>query len=164
IVGQLLNGCRDDIVLATKVGQAVGANREEHGLSRAHIIRGLDARLRRLGTDYIDLYLIPSMDPRTPMEETLDALDECVRAGKVRHVGCSNIEAWRLAQALNLSRERGLAEFVCVQLRYSLISPEIEREHLPLCEQMGLATTAYNPLSSGLLSGKVGPGGPPPDS
>jgi len=162
IVGRLLRGCRDEVVLATKVGQRSGEGTV--GLSRDRILSAVDASLRRLGTDHIDLYLMHAVDPRAPMDETLEALDACVRAGKVRALGCSNIEAWRLARALDTSRAHGWTPFSCVQLRYNLLAREIEREHLPLCELDGLAVTAFNPLSSGVLSGKVGPEGPPPDS
>ena len=164
ITGTLLKGCREEFVLATKVGQAMSDGPNRRGLSRKHILRAVDDSLRRLQTDYIDLYQIHSVDPHTPMEETLETLDLLVRSGKVRYIGCSNIEAWRLAAAMASARERALPAFVSAQLRYSLLSREIEREHVAACEAHGVGVIVFNPLAAGVLTGKVGPGGPPEGS
>jgi aryl-alcohol dehydrogenase-like predicted oxidoreductase len=164
ITGRLLGGCRSQFILATKVGQAMGPGRDERGLSRAHILRAVDASLERLRTDYIDLYQIHAVDPWNPLEETLDALGYLVRSGRVRQVGCSNIEAWRLAKVLTVCRSLGQTAPCAAQLRYSLLSREIEREHIPLCESEGLAIIVFSSLAAGVLTGKVDQQGPPPDS
>ena len=154
ILGKGLKGRRDDVVLATKVffPTAPGANHK--GLSRKHILEGIEASLRRLQTDYIDLYQVHCFDARTPLEETLSALDALVRQGKVRYLGCSNFSAWQLAKALGVSALEGLARFDCLQPQYSLVCRSIEREILPLCRAEGVGVIAWSPLAGGFLSGK----------
>jgi 1-deoxyxylulose-5-phosphate synthase len=156
IVGRWIKerGARDRIVLATKCRGAMGPNPNDEGLNRAHIIRACDQSLRRLQTDYVDLYQVHWPDPDTPIEETLRALDDLVRAGKVRYVGCSNYLAWQLAEALWTSDKHGLARFDCDQPRYNLLFRMIEDEILPLCRSQGVGVIAYNPLAGGMLTGR----------
>ncbi|HLZ21631.1 MAG TPA: aldo/keto reductase [Ktedonobacterales bacterium] len=156
IVGRWLRerGARERIVLATKCRNAMGPGPNDAGLSRKHILAACEASLRRLGTDYIDLYQVHSPDPETPIEETLRALDDLVRAGKVRYIGCSNYPAWRLAEALWTSDKLGLARFDCDQPRYNLLFRMIEDEILPLCRAHGVGVIAYNPLAAGMLTGR----------
>jgi aryl-alcohol dehydrogenase-like predicted oxidoreductase len=154
IVGSWLRGKRDRFVLATKCRMRVGRGPNDEGLSRAHILKAVEDSLHRLGTDYIDLYQTHSPDPETTPEETQRALDDLVRQGKVRYLGCSNYPAWQLALALGLSARQGLAGFDCVQPRYNLLYRDIESELLPLCRDQGVGVIAYNPLAGGLLTGK----------
>jgi aryl-alcohol dehydrogenase-like predicted oxidoreductase len=154
IIGRWLTGKRDRFVLATKCRMRVGPDANDEGLSRRHILRAVEDSLRRLGTDYIDLYQTHSPDADTPEEETLRALDDLVRQGKVRYLGCSNYPAWRLALDLGMSARLNLARFDCVQPRYNLLYRPIEEELLPLCRDQGLGVIAYNPLAGGFLSGK----------
>ncbi len=164
IVGQWLEGKRDRFVLATKCRMRVGNQANDEGLSRRHILQAVEASLRRLRTDYIDLYQPHSPDADTPLEETLRALDDLVRQGKVRYLGCSNYPAWQVALALGLSRHAGLARFDSVQPRYNLLYREIESELLPLCRDQGLGVIAYNPLAGGFLSGRYQQTEAPPPS
>jgi 1-deoxyxylulose-5-phosphate synthase len=145
---------RDEILLSSKVFNPVGDGPNDRGLSRKHILRQVDASLRRLGTDRLDMYLIHEPDPETPLEETVSALDDLVRAGKVLYVGASNIEAWRLARALWISDKAGRARFEWVQNAYSLLDRTAEREVFPLCADQGLGFTAFSPLGGGWLTGK----------
>jgi aryl-alcohol dehydrogenase-like predicted oxidoreductase len=154
IVGSWLQGRRDRFVLATKCRMRVGPGPNDEGLSRRHIIQACEDSLRRLRTDYIDLYQPHSPDPETPLDETLRALDDLVRSGKVRYAGCSNYPAWQIALALGSSERRGWARFDCVQPRYNLLYREIESELLPLCRDQGLGVIPYNPLAGGFLTGK----------
>jgi aryl-alcohol dehydrogenase-like predicted oxidoreductase len=156
IVGRWLKerGARERIVLATKCRGTMGPQPNDEGLSRKHIISACDASLRRLQTDYIDLYQAHAPDPTTPIEETLRAFDDLVRAGKVRYVGCSNYPAWQLAEALWTSDKLGLARFDCDQPRYNLLFRMIEDEILPLCRSQGVGVIAYNPLAGGMLTGR----------
>jgi aryl-alcohol dehydrogenase-like predicted oxidoreductase len=154
ILGKWLEGKRDRFVLATKCRMRVGTGPNDEGLSRKHILKAAEDSLRRLRTDYIDLYQTHSPDPDTPQDETLRALDDLARQGKVRYVGCSNYPAWQVALALGISERLGLARFDCVQPRYNLLYREIETELLPLCRDQGLGVIAYNPLAGGFLSGK----------
>ncbi len=154
IVGRWLQGQRDRFVLATKCRMKVGPGPNDEGLSRRHIIQAVDDSLRRLKTDYIDLYQPHSFDADTPLEETLRALDDVVRQGKVRYLGCSNYPAWQVALALGISARHGLARFDCVQPRYNLLYRDIESELLPLCCDQGVGVIAYNPLAGGFLTGK----------
>lgn len=154
ILGRWLAGQRDDFVLATKCRIRVGTRPNDEGLSRRHILRAVEDSLRRLRTDYLDLYQAHSPDPQTPIEETLRAFDDLVRQGKVRYIGCSNFPAWQVALALGVSRRSGLAVFDCVQPRYNLLHRDVEAELLPLCRDQGLGVIAYNPLAGGFLSGK----------
>lgn len=165
ITGRALRGRRHQVVLATKVAGPVGPGPNDVGLSRRHILDAVDASLRRLGTDFIDLYQVHGYDPTTPLDETLRALDDLVRAGKVRYIGCSNYSAWQLMKALGISRELGTARFDCLQPQYSLVCRSIEREHLPLCREEGVGVIPWSPLGGGLLTGKIRrDAGPPPDS
>jgi aryl-alcohol dehydrogenase-like predicted oxidoreductase len=145
---------RDQFVLATKVLGRMGPGPNEVGLSRAHILSAVDASLKRLQLDHIDLYQIHGRDPLTPLEETLDALDACVRAGKVRYIGLCNLAAWEIAKALGISERRGWARFESVQAYYSIGGRDLEREIVPLANDQRLAILPWSPLAGGLLSGK----------
>jgi aryl-alcohol dehydrogenase-like predicted oxidoreductase len=153
---------RDQLVLGSKVFNPVGDGPNDRGLSRRHILQQVDASLGRLQTDRLDLYLIHEPDPETPLEETLRALDDLVRMGKVLYIGASNIEAWRLARALWISELRGLARFEWVQNSYSLLDRSAEREVFPLLADQGLGFTAFSPLAGGWLTGKYEAGRPYP--
>jgi aryl-alcohol dehydrogenase-like predicted oxidoreductase len=144
---------REKLVIATKVFNAMGEDPNEQGLSRKHIRHALDASLRRLGTDYIDLYQIHRFDPHTPMEETLEALDEAVCAGKVLYIGASSMFAWQFAQMLALSEQNGWAKFVTMQGHYNLLYREEEREMIPLCRAEGVGLIPWSPLARGVLAG-----------
>jgi len=154
IVGRWLEGRRQDFVVATKCAGAMSARPWDRGTSRKHILDAIDGSLRRLRTDYVDLYQLHHYDPHTPIDETLRALDDVVRAGKARYVGCSNFHAYQVARALGRSEALGLARFDSVQPRYNLLFRQIERELLPLSREEGLGVIPYNPLAGGLLSGK----------
>jgi aryl-alcohol dehydrogenase (NADP+) len=154
IIGRWLNGKREHFIVATKAVGKVGSAPWDQGSSRKHILDAIDASLRRLGTDYVDLYQLHSDDASTPLDETLEALDTIVRAGKVRYIGVSNFLAYRLARALGRADVRHLTRFVSIQPRYNLLFREIERELLPLAQEEGLAVIPYNPLAGGLLTGK----------
>jgi aryl-alcohol dehydrogenase-like predicted oxidoreductase len=149
-----LHGRRDEFVLATKCRIRVGPGANDQGLSRRHIIAACNASLRRLQTDYIDLYQAHMFDAETPLDETLRAFDDLVHAGKVRYIGCSNYAAWQLALALGVSERAGLARYDCIQPRYNILYREIESELLPLCRDQGVGVIVYNPLAGGLLTGK----------
>jgi aryl-alcohol dehydrogenase-like predicted oxidoreductase len=152
---------RDEVVVATKFGMEI--DEERRGARPEYVRRACEDSLRRLRTDRIDLYQLHKPDPETPIEETLGALDELVRAGKVCEIGCSNFSAEQLRQADSKAREKGVARFVSVQNEYSLLHREPEREVLPVCERLGLAFLPYFPLASGLLTGKYRRGQPPPE-
>jgi 1-deoxyxylulose-5-phosphate synthase len=154
IVGRWLTGQRDQYIIATKCFGPMGSRPWDAGNSRRHIMDAIDASLRRLQTDYVDLYQLHFDDPNTPLDETLGALDDLVRVGKVRYIGCSNFLAFRLARAIGRSETLGLARFDSVQPRYNLIFREFERELLPLCQQEGIGVIPYNPIAGGMLSGK----------
>ncbi len=154
IVGKWLQGKRDRFVLATKCRMRVGHGPNDEGLSRKHILNAVEDSLRRLRTDYIDLYQSHSPDPETPLEETMRAFDDLVRQGKVRYVGCSNYPAWQVALSRGICDRLNLARYDCVQPRYNLLYREIEAELLPLCRSEGLGVIVYNPLAGGFLSGK----------
>ena len=157
IVGRWLKerpGARERIVLATKCRGRMGSGPNDEGLSRKHILRACDESLRRLQTDYIDLYQTHSPDLETPIEETLSALDTLVRSGKVRYIGCSNYPAYQLADALWTSDKQGLARFDSAQPRYNLLFRMIEDEILPLCQAHGVGVIVYNPLAGGMLTGR----------
>src|SRR5437899_1282398 len=154
IVGAWLQGQRQKYVVATKCRLRVGHGPNDEGLSRRHVLRAVEDSLRRLRTDFIDLYQSHFPDPDTPQEETLRAFDDLVRSGKVRYVGCSNYPAWQVALALGISDRLGLARFQCVQPRYNLLYREIESELLPLCRDQGLGVIPYNPLAGGFLTGR----------
>ena len=160
IVGRWLEGRRHDFILATKCNMPMSARSWDRGNSRQHVLEAIDASLRRLRTDHVDLYQLHAPDPETPIDETLRALEDVVRAGKARHVGCSNFLAYQVARALGRSEALGLARFDSVQPRYNLLFREAERELLPLCLEEGLGVIPYNPIAGGLLSGKHGRGAP----
>ena len=153
---------RDRLVITSKVFNPVGPGPNERGLSRVHVLRQVEASLARLQTDRIDLYLMHEVDPATPIEETLAALNDACRAGKVLHIGASNIAAGQLAHALGSSDAHGFARVECVQDSYSLLDRRVEREVLPLCADAGVGFTAFSPLSGGWLTGKYRRGDPPP--
>lgn len=163
IVGRWLKGRRERFILATKCFGRSGPARWDQGNSRKHILDAVDASLRRLQTDYIDLYQLHGPDPETPIDETLRALEDVVRAGKVRYVGCSNFLAYQVARAVGRSEALGIARFDSVQPRYNLLFREPERELLPLCAEEGIGVIPYNPIAGGLLSGKHSNTAPPPD-
>jgi aryl-alcohol dehydrogenase-like predicted oxidoreductase len=157
ILGQSLRNLglpRDQFVLATKVLGRAGPGVNQLGLSRYHIMAALDASLKRLQLDHVDLYQIHGTDPLTPIEETLDALDDCVRAGKVRYLGVSNHAAWHIAKSLGVSERANLARFESVQAYYSIAGRELEREIVPLANDQTLAIMPWSPLAGGFLSGK----------
>ena len=144
---------RDEVVIATKVFNAMGQKPNQKGLSRKHIMEGIDGSLKRLGTDYVDLYIIHRFDPNTPVEETIEALSDVVKAGKALYLGASSMAAWQFMKMLGLQRARGLAPFVSMQDYVNLIYREEEREMLPLCRNEGIAVTPWSPLARGFLAG-----------
>ena len=148
---------REQVVVATKVRGRTGPGINQVGLSRGHILSSIDGSLKRLGLDHVDLYQIHGLDPATPIEETIRALDDVVRSGKARYVGFSNLPAWVASKALTLAAERGLSRFVSAQVYYSLVGRDIEREIAPLCQAEGVAVLPWSPLAGGLLSGKFDP-------
>lgn len=156
VVGHWLKqrGARDNIVLATKVGGTMGQGPNDRGLSRLHIQRAVDASLKRLQTDIIDLYQIHRWDPNAPAEETSDALNELVQQGRVRYVGCSNLAAWQLSKYLHIADRHLWSRFVSVQPVYNALNRSIENEILPICNEEGLGVITYNPLAGGMLMGK----------
>jgi 1-deoxyxylulose-5-phosphate synthase len=147
---------REDYVLATKVYFPMGTGPNDRGLSRKHVLSSIDASLRRLGTDYVDLYQIHRWDYQTPIEETMEALHEVVRAGKARYIGASSMFAWQFAKAQNLAERHGGTRFASMQNHYNLIYREEEREMIPLCADQGIAVLPYSPLARGVLTGNRG--------
>ena len=164
IVGKALGKRRKDIILATKVRARMGLDPNNVGLSRHHILDGCNASLKRLGTDYIDLYQVHAFDLNTPLEETLRVLDDLVRQGKVRYVGCSNFAGWQLMKALSISDKHNLERFIVLEAPYSLLTRDLEYELVPLCRDQGLGIMAYRPISGGLLTGKYRRDKPRPKS
>lgn len=158
IIGKALKGRRDKVVLTTKFGMSMGKGPNMMGGSRGHIISQLEGSLQRLQTDYLDLYQMHAVDRETPIEETLRALDDMVRSGKVRYIGCSNYDAWHLVEAMHTSRALNLNSFVTVQPYYNLLKREVERELVPACKAYGVGIIPYFPLESGFLTGKYRPG------
>jgi aryl-alcohol dehydrogenase-like predicted oxidoreductase len=155
ILGRWLKGKhRDDLVIATKVRFPMGSGPNDLGLSRKHILSGVEASLRRLATDYIDLYQVHCWDHATPLEETLSTLDTLVRSGKVRYIGASNYAGWQLQKAIDLSRHNGWETFTCLQPLYNLLDRSTEWELIPVCQNEGLAVIPWSPLRGGWLSGK----------
>ncbi len=154
-------GNRSELILATKCFAPTRRGPNNHGLSRQHIMESVEASLRRLDTDYIDLYQSHGFDPNTPQDETLRAFDDLVTQGKVRYVGCSNHPAWRLGEALRTADRLGVTGYISVQPRYNLLYREIETELLPLCVDQGIGVIVYNPIAGGFLSGKYKPGQAP---
>ncbi len=166
LVGQALKNLgvkRSSVVVATKVYGEMDPGPNGKGASRGHILDQIDESLQRLQTDHIDLYQIHATDPVTPIEETLRALDDCVRQGKVRYVGVSNWTAWRIMKALGISERQGLARFESVQSYYTIAGRDLERELVPLMQEEKLGLMVWSPLAGGLLSGKYGPGSPDPE-
>lgn len=165
ILGRWLAGRRHDFVLATKAFGKMSPRPWDRGSSRKHLLDAIDGSLRRLGTDHVDLYQLHGWDEETPLDETLRALEDIVRSGRARYVGCSNFLAWHLARALGRSEVLGLARFDSVQPRYNLLFREHERELFPLCRHDGVGVIPYNPIAGGLLSGRHRPeAGPTPGS
>ncbi|WP_243361131.1 aldo/keto reductase [Fundidesulfovibrio terrae] len=161
ILGKLLKGCREEMVVTTKVAQVAGPDVNALGASRRHIMQQVERSLARLDTDRIDIYFIHHFDPLTPMEESLHALDDLVRQGKVLYLGASNWAAWQVAKALGISAARGLARFECLEPMYNLVKRQAEVEILPLALSEKLGVIPYNPLAAGLLTGKYSGGGAP---
>ncbi len=165
IVGKAIRSVRDEVIIATKVSGSVGEGLNQSGASRYHIMTQVEESLRRLDTDRIDLYYLHRWDAITPIEESLRVLDDCVRQGKVRYVGCSNFDAWRVCEALWTSDRMNLGKFVCVQPLYNIVNRNIEVELLPFCKAYGLGVVSYSPLARGVLAGRYLPGQPlPPGS
>jgi 1-deoxyxylulose-5-phosphate synthase len=158
---QGLQGRRDQVVLATKFSGPMGSGPNDKGGSRKHIFQAVEGSLRRLRTDYIDLYQMHFPDQETPIDETLHALNDLVRSGKVLYIGCSNFPAWQLCEALWTSDKLGLARFDCVQPRFNLLFRHIEAELLPLAMDQDIGVISYNPLAGGLLTGRYEPGQTP---
>jgi len=156
ICGRGVRGRRDHFVVATKCTIATGSGPNDRGASRKHILQACETSLRRLQTDYIDLYQVHVEDTETPLEETLAALDALVRAGKVLYTGCSNYRAYRLAKALALSDHHGWARYASLQAQYNLLVRGIEREHFALCQEEGVGVLTWSPLAAGMLTGKLG--------
>jgi 1-deoxyxylulose-5-phosphate synthase len=159
ITGRLLSRIftrREDFVLATKVYFPMGTGPNDRGLSRKHVLAAIDASLQRLGTDYVDLYQIHRWDYQTPIEETMEALHDVVRAGKARYTGASSMFAWQFARAQSLAERRGWSRFASMQNHYNLLYREEEREMIPLCADQGVAVLPYSPLARGVLAGNRG--------
>ena len=155
---------REDIVLATKFRFPMGGGPNDSGASKKHVIAACEASLRRLGVDYIDLYQIHCWDAHTPIEETLSALDDLVRGGKVRYIGASNFTGWQIEKSIRVSERENLARFECLQPQYSLIVRDIEREVLPVCRDEGLGVIPWSPLAGGFLTGKYSREDAPPEN
>ncbi|MDN3438630.1 aldo/keto reductase [Planococcus sp. APC 3900] len=154
IVGKYLKGKRNQTILATKVGLPMGQSPNQQGLSKLHIMQQAEESLRRLQTDWIDLYQVHRFDETTPLEETLSAMTDLVRQGKVRYIGCSNFAAWQMAKAKGISDFHGLEHFVSSQSEYNLLSRELEREVVPYCAAEKTGLLVYSPMARGMLSGK----------
>jgi aryl-alcohol dehydrogenase-like predicted oxidoreductase len=154
IIGLALEGKRQDVILTTKAGLPKGEGQNERGSSRGHLQRELEGSLKRLKTDYVDLYQIHTFDPYTPLEETLRTLDDMVRSGKVRYIGASNYAAWELMKALGISQQLGLNRYISYQTSYSLADRTPEKELVPLCVDQGVGIIPYYPLAGGILTGK----------
>jgi aryl-alcohol dehydrogenase-like predicted oxidoreductase len=154
MLGKLLKERRNEVIISTKVGMRMGSGLIQTGLSRKHLMASCESSLQRLGTDMIDLYIVHKTDPLTPLEETLEALNDLVRSGKVRYIGYSNWPAWMAAQALQMQKERGWAQFITSQMYYSLVGRDIEHEVVPFLKASGVGLMVWSPLASGFLSGK----------
>lgn len=161
IVGKGIKGVRDSIVLSTKVSTPTGIGPNDRGLSRKHIVQGVEESLRRLQTDYIDLYYAHAPDYTTPIEESLRAMDDLVHQGKVRYVGCSNFSVWQASEALRVSAVHKLVRFDCIQPPYNLLTRDIEMELIPFCANEGIGLCTYNPLAGEMLTGRHEFGKPP---
>ena len=158
VVGKAIADRRTEVVLATKGRQAIGDGPNDQGSSRLHLMRALDGSLRRLGVDHVDIYYAHTPDYQTPIEETLRAMDDMVRQGKVRYIACSNFRAWRLMEALWTSDRLNLHRFACIQPLYNIVNRDIEYELLPACREYGIGVVSYSPLARGILTGKYKPG------
>lgn len=156
ILGRLMGGARDELVIISKVGGPMGEGPNNRGTHRKHIMRAVEASLKRLRTDYLDIYFIHHLDEHTPMEETLCVLDDLVRQGKILYPAASNFAAWQVARALGISAKEGWAGFACLQPMYNLVKRQAEVEILPLAQSENLGVISYSPLGGGLLSGKYG--------
>jgi len=163
LVGQALKGRRDEVLIATKARMSMGDGPNDAGLSRHHLVAACEASLRRLDTDHIDLYQVHEWDGQTPLEETLSALDDLVRSGKVRYVGCSNYAGWQLMKALGVSEREHLERFASQQIYYSLQARDAEYELVPATIDQGLGILVWSPLAGGLLSGKFRRGAEAPE-
>lgn len=161
-LGAALGSRRKDIVLTTKFGHALDAEHKQKGASRRYVMSAVEASLKRLNTDWIDLYQLHAPDPLTPIEETMRALDDLVTSGKVRYIGCSNTPAWRVVEAVWTARSLGLHPFISCEDEYSLLNRNIEAELIPAARAHGLGIVPFYPLASGLLTGKYKKGEPPP--
>lgn len=163
LMGNILGERRKDIVLATKFGLPMDRSGRERDASRRAVVEAVEVSLKRLKTDWIDLYQLHFPDPATPIEETLSALDQLIRQGKVRYVGCSNLQAWQVVDAEWTARTRGLERFISSQNEYSLLVRGIEAELMPACDAFGIGVLPYFPLASGMLTGKFKKGAPAPE-
>ena len=161
-IGQTLKGKRTQVIIASKFAAEMGESPNDRGASRWYMMKAVEASLKRLNTDYIDLYQVHFPDPVTPIEETLRALDDLVRAGKVRYIGCSNFAAWQLSEALWISCVHNLNSFVTVQTKYNLLERQIEQELVPCCNAHGIGIIPWGPLAGGFLTGKYRRGEQPP--
>ena len=162
VLGKAIKGKRDDVVITSKVCSHIGQGPNDYGLSRYHIMREIDRSLTRLGTDHIDVYLIHVPDDTTPQEETIRVLDDLVRSGKVRYLGCCNHQAWHVCKALWIADSINATPYMCVQNMYNLLNRDLETEMFGLVREEGLGVMCYSPLSVGLLSGAYSPDEPPP--
>jgi aryl-alcohol dehydrogenase-like predicted oxidoreductase len=161
-IGSTLKGRRSEVLIATKFSQPMGEGPNDRGGSRCYIKRAVEASLKRLNTDYIDLYQMHHPDPTTPIEETLRALDDLVKAGKVRYIGCSNFAGWQVSEALWTSCVKNLNSFVTVQAKYNLLERQVEQELVPCCKAHGIGVIPWGPLAGGFLTGKYRRGEQPP--
>ena len=162
LLGKALGDKKNNVIIATKVRGAMSDDPNDRGLSRHHIIKSIDASLKRLGRDYIDLYQVHWWDNHTPIEETLEALNDLVREGKVRYIGISDFSGWQIAKSVVLQESKNWARFVSAQMYYSLLGRDIEFEVVPACEDLGLGILPWSPLAGGFLSGKYSKENPPP--
>lgn len=154
LLGKALGNRKNDVIIATKVRGVMSDDPNDRGLSRYHIFKSIDASLKRLGRDYIDLYQVHWWDNSTPIEETIDALNDLVRVGKVRYIGISDFAGWQIARSVSLQEAKNYAKFVSAQMYYSLLGRDIEFEVVPACEDLGLGILAWSPLAGGFLTGK----------
>ena len=162
ILGKALKGKRDNVVITTKVAAAMGSGPNDEGLSRYHVMREVERSLKRLDTDYIDIYLVHRFDQFTPLEETIRTLDDLVHMGKVRYIGCCNYAAWQVCKSLWIADRINAVPYICVQNLYNLLNRQMEMEMFSLIRDMGLGAMAFSPLAVGLLSGIYSPEHPPP--
>jgi len=163
VLGGAIAGRRDSVLISTKATFPMGDGPNDSGASRAALVRACDASLRRLGTDYIDIYFMHGFDATSPLDETLSALDDLIRAGKVRYIGCSNFSGWHLMKALTVSERYGWAKYIAHQVYYSLVSRELEWELMPLALDQKVGSVVWSPLAGGALSGKLRRGQPLPE-